>query len=234
MAADLRLAPLAIGITSAMIERDRNHPSVSIWSNCNESQFGSVLQMAHAFTRRSDSTRPCSAGQSAWLQVATVHNPTSLWRLRDTAAWPVPVLYDEGLAIFQGDGPQFYNLDLDPGLRDYWVVPHVETLRQLLGIEHQLGTMIFAWSDDLFLIPGRGRNEYGRLNWSRPHFADRVYHMPGRGIVGEPPWGIVDGWRRPRPEWWLTKNSSRPSRSRSGPCGRPVRSRSRSPTATPL
>jgi hypothetical protein len=203
--ADLRLAPLAIGITSAMIERDRNHASVSVWSNCNESQFGPVLQMAHGFTRRSDPTRPCSAGQSTILQLATVHNPTSVWRLQQTAAWPVPVLYDEGFAVFQGDGPQVYNLDHDPGLRDYWVAPHVETLRQLLGIEHQLGTMIFAWSDDIFLIPGRGRNEYGRLNWSRPHFADRVYRIAGRGIVGEPPWGMVDGWRRPRPEWWLTK-----------------------------
>src|SRR5208337_2676381 len=39
----------------------------------------------------------------------------------------------------------------------------------------------------------------------RLQYADEVYAMPGRGIVGDPMWGLVDGWRRPRPEWWLTK-----------------------------
>ena len=36
-------------------------------------------------------------------------------------------------------------------------------------------------------------------------FTDSVYKLPGRGIIGENAWGTVDGWRRPRPVYWLSK-----------------------------
>src|ERR1017187_3737497 len=35
--------------------------------------------------------------------------------------------------------------------------------------------------------------------------ADAPYRMAGRGVAGDFMWGTVDGWRRPRPEYFLTK-----------------------------
>jgi hypothetical protein len=201
---DARLAPLCLQLVSEMVERDRNHPSVIIWSVCNESAYGGNLELAHQLIKRSDPTRPNSAGQSANLDLATYHNPTSMQRLKDTADLPMPVLFDEGFCVFQGFGSQAQGLELDPGLRDYWVTVHFEPLQAIRRSEHHLGVMIWAWADDAFLVPGKGF-EYGRKNLPRLQYADEVYAMPGRGIVGDPMWGLVDGWRRPRPEWWLTK-----------------------------
>jgi hypothetical protein len=201
---DLRLAPLIIGETSEMLERDRNRPSVVIWSICNESVFGRNFHMLHAFVRGSDPTRPTSAGQSANLEIATYHNPTSMKRIKDTADFQMPVLFDEAFCIFQGFGAQAQGLELDPGLRDFWISPHFEPFEAILKSDHHFGTQIWAWVDDAFLAPGRGI-EYGRMKFPKSHVVDSVYGMPGRGIVGEPMWGMIEGWRRVRPECWLAK-----------------------------
>ena len=76
--------------------------------------------------------------------------------MADTAGLPMPVLFDEGFPIFQGFGPQSQGLELDPGLRDYWVTAHFVPLAAILKSEHHLGSIIWAWADDAFLIPGRG------------------------------------------------------------------------------
>lgn len=204
LTSDLRLAPLFISLTSELIERDRNSPSAVIWSQCNESAFGRNFRIANEFTKRTDPTRPTSAGQSADLDILTRHNPTSMGRLKDTADSPMPVLFDEGLAIFQGFSAQAQGIELDPGLRDFWVTAHFDPIKGILNTDHQMGSMIWAWVDDAFLVPGRGI-EYGRQNLPKAHFVDDLYKLPGRGIIGDPMWGVIDGWRRPRPEWWLAK-----------------------------
>ena len=153
-----------------------------------------------------------SAGQSANLDVATCHNPTNMRRMKETADFETPVLFDEALAVFQGFGPQNLGIELDPGLRDFWVTAHFEPIEAIRQSEHQFGAMIWAWVDDAFLAPGRGM-EYGRRNLPPIRFVDSVYRMPGRGIVGDPPWGVIEGWRqRPRPEWFLCKKLFSPIR----------------------
>lgn len=213
---DLRLAPLAIQLASELVERDRNHPCVSIWSVCNESAYGRNLDLVRGTIKESDASRPESAGQSANLDLATYHNPTSMQRIKDTATLPMPVLFDEGFCIFQGFGQQAQGLELDPGLRDYWVTVHFNPLQAMLHDNHYLGAMIWAWVDDAFLAPNRGY-EYGRSYLPHAHIVDDVYGRPGRGIVGDPMWGIVDGWRRPRPEYWLTKKLFSPIQIREQP-----------------
>jgi hypothetical protein len=70
--------------------------------------------------------------------------------------------------------------------------------------------MIWCWADDIFCVPSRGY-EYGR-GTAQSHFIDAEYKIPGRGLVGDAPWGVVDGWRRPKPEFWITKKLQSPIR----------------------
>ncbi|MGB8011868.1 MAG: beta-galactosidase domain 4-containing protein [Terriglobales bacterium] len=94
---------------------------------------------------------------------------------------------------------------LDPGDRDYYIAPLIDIWDAVQSSKNVQGSMIWAWVDDIFLVPGRD-SEYGRGGIGQPeHLLDGIYHMPQRGIVGDAPWGIVDGWRRKKPEFWHIK-----------------------------
>ncbi|MHB1455832.1 MAG: glycoside hydrolase family 2 TIM barrel-domain containing protein [Armatimonadota bacterium] len=202
-ASDLRFAPMIMGISNQYFERDRNHPSVVQWSLCNESSFGRCFQMTHDMIRKSDPSRPTSAGQSANTEIATYHNPTSRQRMLDTADMQMPVYFDEGMAAFHGWGMADM-MELDPGLRDFWVTGPIDSVAGILESDHFMGVQLFSWVDDNFCVPDKGVS-LSRRGDNRIEYMDRVYKLPGRGIVGDYVWGIIDGWRRPKPEYWLTK-----------------------------
>lgn len=203
---DLRYLPLFIQRAAEILDRDRSHPSVIIWSLANESTWGPDFEAAYRFVKNNDPSRPLSAGQSARLDLDTMHNPISLERMREREDVPVPIIWDESFCIFQGhlwgDTREMW---LDPGDRDYYIAPLIDIWDAVQTSKNVQGSMIWAWVDDIFLVPGRD-SEYGRSGIGRPeHPLDSIYHMPGRGIVGDAPWGIVDGWRRKKPEFWHVK-----------------------------
>jgi beta-galactosidase len=203
---DLRYLPTFVQRTAEMLERDRSHPSVVYWSVGNESTWGPSFEAAHQFVKNHDATRPASAGQSAILELDTMHNPISIERMKEREDVKVPILWDEALCIFQGDlWGDSREMWLDPGDRDYYIEPLVPIWDAVQASKNVQGGMIWAWVDDVFLVPGRD-SEYGRGSIGQPeHALDRIYHIPGRGIVGDAPWGIVDGWRRKKPEFWHVK-----------------------------
>lgn len=203
---DLRYLPVFVQRTAEMLDRDRSHPSVAYWSVGNESTWGPDFEAAHQFVKRVDPTRPTSAGQSATLDLDTMHNPISLQRMREREDVKVPIMWDEAMAPFQGDlWGDTREVWLDPGDRDYYIQPLIPVWNAVQASKNVQASIIWAWVDDTFLVPGRD-SEYGRGSIVPPlHFLDRIYHMPGRGVVGDAPWGIVDGWRRKKPEFWHVK-----------------------------
>jgi beta-galactosidase len=203
---DLRYLPTFVQRTAEILDRDFSHPSVIIWSVGNESTWGPDFEAAHQFIKTHDRTRPVSAGQSATLELDTMHNPITLARMKERENVAVPILWDESFCIFQGhlwgDTREMW---IDPGDRDYYIEPLIEVWDAVQTSKNVQGSMIWAWVDDIFLVPGRD-SEYGRGGIGRPeHPLDGIYHMPGRGIVGDAPWGVVDGWRRKKPEFWHVK-----------------------------
>jgi len=205
---DLRNTPRIIQLTAELLARDRNHPSVFEWSICNESQFGYGFERSHEWVRNADPSRPNSAATSSWLEIATLHNPISIEGIHRNANIAMPLLWDESLCIYQGIFNDVAEMWVDPGMRDYYVKPLIDVYRAFMDSKTVQGSMIWCWADDIFCVPGRGY-EYGR-GTAQSHFIDHEYRMPGRGLVGDAPWGVVDGWRRLKPEFWLTKKLHSP------------------------
>ncbi len=218
---DLRLTPRIMQLNAELLTRDRNHPSVFMWSLCNESDFGYAFERSHEWMRQADPSRPDGGSYDRGsLEVLARHNPITIAGIAETEKANKPVLWDECWCIFQGIFGDVAEMWLDPGIRDYYAEPLPAIYEQMMQSKHIAGTQIWAWSDDIFCVPNRGL-EYGR-GTTRSHFIENQYRMPDRGLVGDAPWGVVDGWRRRKPEFWITKKLHSPVKLKEGPLALPA------------
>ena len=203
---DLRWGAFTRQVAAEMVERDMSHPSVAYWSGGNESDWGPTLDLDLREIRTHDPSRPVMGSWSDNVDFTIRHNPFTVAKIHHLDHNTKPVLWDESLEIPQGiwglgDGETFWN---DPGLHDNYVAPLIGVMDAFWQSKVVQGSFIWAWSDDMFLVPNRG-SEYDR-GYDEGHGVDRIYHRDGKGLVGDAPWGVVDGWRRPRPEFWHIKN----------------------------
>jgi hypothetical protein len=203
---DLRWGAFTRQIAAEMVERDMSHPSVAYWSGGNESDWGPTLDLDVREIRAHDPSRPVMGSWTNNVDFTIRHNPMSVAGIQSMEKNDKPILWDESIAIFQGiwgqgDGAALWR---DPGLRDYYVAPLVDVMDAFWKSKVVQASFIWAWSDDMFLVPGRG-SEYGR-GYDEGHGVDRIYHQDGKGLVGDAPWGVIDGWRRRKPEFWHIKN----------------------------
>ncbi|MBZ5543791.1 MAG: beta-galactosidase, partial [Acidobacteriia bacterium] len=179
-----------------MIERDRSHPSVVFWSLGNESAWGSNFQKEHDYAKQEDTSRPV-----IFSYPRTVPQGVDGYDLfsehypkfdEDLTSKDLPKLNDEYAHI------SCYNtktLKLDPGVRNFWGQSLKRFWENCYTADGCLGGAIWAGFDEVFLLP--------------------------ESPVGYGEWGIVDGWRRPKPEYWLTKKAYSPVRIADGEIPKP-------------
>jgi hypothetical protein len=170
-----------------MIERDRSHPCVIFWSLGNESAWGSNFQREHDYAKQEDTTRPI-----IFSYPETVPRGVDGYDLfskhypewdGDLMSKYFPKLNDEYAHV------SCYNtetLQRDPGVRNYWGHSLKRFWENCYTADGCLGGAIWGGFDEVFTLPG--------------------------SPVGYGEWGIVDGWRRPKPEYWLTKKAYSPVR----------------------
>lgn len=218
---DLRLTPRVMQLNAELLARDRNHPCVFIWSVCNESSFGAGLENAHRWMRAADPSRPHAGSWAPGsLEIIAQHNPITLAGIAQMEKQTKPVLWDECWCIYQGIWGDVAEMWLDPGIRDYYAEPLPAIYARFMQSKRIAGSQIWAWSDDIFCVPNRGL-EYGRQT-THSHFIEEQYRLPHRGLVGDAPWGVVDGWRRQKPEFWITKKLHSPIKLKEGPVTLPA------------
>lgn len=222
---DLRWGALTRQLTAEMVERDMTHPSVAYWSAGNESDWGPTLDLGASEIRSHDPSRPVMGSWTDHLDFTIRHNPITVAGIHSLDGNNKPVLWDESLAPYQGiwnDGKALWR---DPGVRDYYVAPLIDVMEAFWNSKVVQASFIWAWSDDMFLVPNRG-SEQGR-SYTEDHGVERIYYKPGHGLVGDAPWGVIDGWRRRKPEFWNVQNLyspiALPERSVALPSSGPVR-----------
>ncbi len=185
-----------LGQLAEMVERDRNHPCVIIWSIGNENLHGINFQKEYDWVKRADASRPVMFSYPGKIPPGTVctdilsmHYPSSGGEMTQYgivikcfSAGSTPVIFDEWTHVSCYNIP---TLREDPNVRNYW------------------GESIRAFWDRTFESDGVGGAIWGMI--------DEVFFLPG-GPVGYGPWGIVDGWRRKKPEFWHTRKAYSPVR----------------------
>jgi hypothetical protein len=174
-----------------MLSRDHWHPSVILWSLGNESTWGLNFIEELKLVRETDPSRPVifswSDTTGADQRSLDIYSSHYPEWNSDLGNNEFPVLHDEFAHV------ACYNTDdlrRDPGVRNFWGRSIAIFGEKFLEAPGCLGGSIWAGIDEVFLLPGR--------------------------IVGYGPWGIVDGWRREKPEFWLTRKAFSPIRLEDG------------------
>jgi hypothetical protein len=212
-----------------MMERDRSHPSVIIWSLGNESNWGSNVQKEAQYARAEDQTRPLMFSwshlvppdlQKQVFDIYSFHYPSFRRGLADGGPLPggdleknrewggekseFPVLHDEFAHV-----PTYITEDLrrDPNVNNFWGHSIKMLWEKMFPTEGALGGAIWGAVDNSSVAP-----------------EDRL-------VVSRNNWGIIDGWRREKPEYWLVKKAYSPVRIEDKPVANPGAGR---PLAIPI
>jgi beta-galactosidase len=199
--------------TSAMVDYHHSHPSVIVWSLANESHFNLQFLASARMVKELDPTRPttfnhdfASSPLARVTDIANIHYP------------PMPydeVLKDDPRPLFLGE--YFFpicheqtDVAINPGLRELWGLGHAEPdsafaracaldfdrpplkpglkpggWSYITHSDRVIGGAIWASHDDAFYL-------------SATNHAGYAWH---HGF-----WGLIDYWRRPKPEWWLARH----------------------------
>ena len=199
--------------TSAMVDYHHSHPSVIVWSLANESHFNLQFLASARMVKELDPTRPTTFNHDFASSPAA--------RITDIANWHYPSWpYD---SVFAGDtrpvyfGEYFFpicheqtDVAIDPGLRELWGFGHADPDSAFAR----------ACAADYAKPPLKPGLQPG--GWSYIYHSDRViggaiwashddaFYLSATNHVGyawhHGFWGLIDYWRRPKPEWWLARH----------------------------
>lgn len=200
-----------------MVNHHRNHPSVIMWSIGNESRYGSNFQMCYDWIKANETTRPVIFSYPGLepegvevYDILSMHYPKWYGDKEDYGGAKVegfsnasmPVLFDEWAHV------PAYNretLKRDPNVRNFWGQSLDSMWNILFEADGGLGGAIWGMIDETFMLPDTLPG-YG--DW----WAEQDYFEGP--CVGYGEWGIIDTWRRKKPEFWNTKKAYSPTKIR--------------------
>jgi len=203
-----------------MLHYHRNHPSVIIWSIGNENVFGDNFIQSFKQVKEKDSTRPVIYSYPGQVpdtlvnyEILSMHYPDWQGNLkqydistRKFSYDKMPVLFDEWAHVACYNN---FELKHDPNVRNFWGQSLDSMWTYTFNAEGGLGGAIWCMLDETFALPAdmEGFNEWWGILDKTVIPVD--YMGP---TVGYGEWGIVDTWRRKKPEFWGTKKAYSPTR----------------------
>lgn len=212
-------APRYLSQCMEMVRSFRSHPSVLFWSIGNESVYGANFQQCWDWIKQTDTTRPVifsypgSVGEKEKIydilsmHYQDVNGNLDQWN-RSTRGFQghgIPVLFDEWAH------PACYTystLQTDPNIREFWGISLDKMWSGLFDAPGGLGGAIWGYVDETFMLP---EPKVGLSFWKEFARTAKPENFQGN-CVGYGEWGIVDVWRRKKPEFWSTKKAYSPVR----------------------
>lgn len=196
--------------TSAMIDYNHAHPSVIIWSLANESHWSDLFKYSNELVKQLDPTRPTtlnhafSREEDVTCDIMNRHYRPMPYdeELKDD---PRPFLHGECFFLVYHERT---DVGIDPGLRELWAMGSADP-------ESDFGrkctdNFVKSWVGGIH--PGAWSYIYhsnrviGSEIWSG---VDDIFIQPDGKVIsseaGNAYWGLIDGWRRPKPELYLSK-----------------------------
>lgn len=202
-----------------MVKSFRSHPSILFWSIGNESVYGTNFQRCWDWVKATDKTRPVifsypgSVGEKKpvydilSMHYQDVNGNLNQWN-RSTHGFQgegIPALFDEWAH------PACYTyatLQEDPNIREFWGHSIERMWSGLFDAPGGLGGAIWGYVDETFMLP---EPKVGTAFWKEFARTAKPEDYQGK-CVGYGEWGIVDVWRREKPEFWATKKAYSPVR----------------------
>jgi beta-galactosidase len=198
--------------TSAMIDYNHSHPCVIMWSLANESHWSGLFAESNKLCKRLDPTRPTTIEHAFSNEDKVTCDIIS----RHYQHMPYDnILKDDPRPFFHGECfflvyHERTDVAIDPGLRELWAAGSADPnsawgracLENLSGIKRLMpGVYPGAWS---YICSSE--HCIGSTIWSG---VDDIAFLPNGRVVssenGNAYWGLIDGWRRPKPELALAK-----------------------------
>ncbi len=202
-----------------MVKSFYSHPSILFWSIGNESNYGQNFQQCWDWSKSYDQTRPVIFSYPGSVKndnkmydllsmhYQDVYGNVDQWGMstRNFQGHGIPALFDEWAH------PACYTyktLQEDPNIREFWSKSLDMMWSGLFPTPGGLGGAIWGYIDETFMVP---ELRVGKPFWKE--FAKTAKPEGYQGnCVGYGEWGIVDVWRREKPEFWATKKAYSPVR----------------------
>ncbi|WP_316788947.1 glycoside hydrolase family 2 protein [Pedobacter frigoris] len=209
-----------VGQCREMVNTFKTHPAVIIWSIGNESIYGTNFKKSWDYVKSADKSRPViwsypgsqKDGDNIY-EILSMHyqdvNGNLSQRGKTTRGYEghgIPALFDEWAH------PPCYTyktLRDDPNIREFWGISMDMMWGRLFPTKGGLGGAIWGYVDDIFMIPQQLKK--GTPLWRDFAKGQKPAAYQGHE-VGYGEWGIVDVWRRRKPEFWSTKKAQSPIR----------------------
>jgi len=201
-----------------MVCNHKNHPSVILWSIGNENSFGTNFIKSYDWVKEYDNTRPVIfsypgnvPGTIKAYDILSMHYPGIRGNMnqkgkvtKEFGFLLMPVIFDEWAHVACYNK---FTVIEDPNIRDFWGRSLDYMWRKTFDAEGGLGGAIWGMIDETFMLPDSlpGFNQWwGKID---EHVIPAAY---SGNTIGYGEWGIIDTWRRKKPEFWNTKKAYSP------------------------